>query len=295
MTGRSVDGHWVRFHRLALTAVAANNAEEKSRLISELEATLPATAQAQNASTPPVFAEIRQPGYPESLALVHPSKLPRRSLGTDAGKACLLHAVAHIEYNAINLALDAVSRFCFLPVDYYREWLRVAAEEADHHQRIVARLNQYGFGYGDFPAHNGLWDIACRTAHDLTSRLALVPCVFEARGLDVTPAMIERLRRAGDPESAEVLQFILSEEIGHVALGIRWYRWACEQRGLDPIPHFLALVDQYLPNKPQGPFNISDRLAAGFTERWIRELENRGAGDLSKKKMIARDRLTVNG
>ncbi len=214
------------------------------------------------------------PGYPDRLHLVDPREVPRRSLGTIGGRACFLHAIAHIEFNAINLALDAVYRFGGLPDEYYRDWLEVARDEARHHAMLEDRLEELGYCYGDFPAHNGLWDVACRTAHDLVGRMAMVPCVMEARGLDVTPGMICRLRDVGDDRSANLLECILEEEERHVAIGVSWYRWACGKRGLDPVPTFFSLLETYLPNRPLGPLNIDRRRAAGFDDAWLRQLES---------------------
>ncbi|MEJ2654165.1 MAG: ferritin-like domain-containing protein [Acidihalobacter sp.] len=152
--------------------------------------------------------------------------MPRRGLGTREGRAALVHAVAHIEFNAINLALDAVYRFRSLPRAYYDDWLRVADEEARHFMLLADRLTDFGMRYGDLPAHNGLWEMAVKTADDWLLRMALVPRVLEARGLDVTPGMIERLRQAGDMETVAALEVILREEVGHVAIGSRWFEEA---------------------------------------------------------------------
>ena len=217
--------------------------------------------------------EMPVPGYPDRLLLVDPREVPRRSLGTIDGRACFLHAIAHIEFNAINLALDAVYRFSGLPDDYYRDWLEVAQDEARHHAMLEDRLEELGYRYGDFPAHNGLWDVACRTAHDLVSRMAMVPCVMEARGLDVTPGMIRRFREVGDDRSAGFLETILEEEERHVAIGVFWYRWACGECSLDPVPTFFSLLETYLPHRPSGPLNIDRRRAAGFDDAWLRQLE----------------------
>ncbi|MDE0715351.1 MAG: ferritin-like domain-containing protein [Gammaproteobacteria bacterium] len=218
--------------------------------------------------------DLPLPGYPDRLRLVDPREVPRRSLGTIEGRACFLHAIAHIEFNAINLALDAVYRFGGLPDGYYRDWLEVARDEACHHAMLEDRLEELGYRYGDFPAHNGLWDVACRTAHDLVSRMAMVPCVMEARGLDVTPGMIRRFRDMGDDRSAGLLETILEEEERHVAIGVAWYRWACGERGLDPVPTFFSLLETYLPHRLSGPLNIDRRRAAGFDDAWLRHLES---------------------
>jgi uncharacterized ferritin-like protein (DUF455 family) len=212
------------------------------------------------------------PGRPERPRRVIPAKLPRRSPFTPEGRASLLHAVAHIEFNAINLACDAIWRFADLPHAYYLDWARVAAEEALHFSLLNEHLATLGHAYGDFDAHDGLWTMAERTAHDLLARLALVPRVLEARGLDATPPMQARLAQAGDHRAVEILDVILRDEVGHVAIGNRWYRHACAQAGVDPILHESQLATQYGVPRPQPPFNLSARRAAGFNEAEITAL-----------------------
>jgi uncharacterized ferritin-like protein (DUF455 family) len=203
------------------------------------------------------------PGRPQRPALVHPRDVPRRALGTIEGRAALLHAVAHIEFNAINLALDAALRFAGLPPDYYRDWISVAQDEARHFLLLRARLRGLGYDYGDFEAHNGLWEAAEKTAHDVLVRMALVPRVLEARGLDVTPGLIRRLRETGDADSVAALQVILDEEVRHVAIGTRWFRHLCAQRKLPPADTFGRLLAEY-NMRLRPPFNRPARLAAGF-------------------------------
>jgi len=207
---------------------------------------------------------IGVPGRPEHPDLVHPSRVVSRKLSSEAGRAALLHALAHIEFNAINLAWDAVYRFRSLPPAYYNDWVRVADEEAQHFRLLRERLRSLGHDYGDYPAHNGLWDMACRTGHDVLVRMALVPRVLEARGLDVTPAMIERLLRAGDADSARVLEIIFRDEIGHVEIGSRWFRYLCRQRELDPLQTFRKLLDEYMQGRLRRPLNYPARQLAGF-------------------------------
>jgi len=203
------------------------------------------------------------PGRPARPELRHPREVPTRGLGSLTGRAALAHAVAHIEFNAINLALDATWRFRGLPVDYYADWLSVARDEARHFGMLQAHLGTLGFAYGDFPAHNGLWEAAEKTAHDLTARMACVPRVLEARGLDVTPGIIRRLHAMGDTPFAEILEQILEEEVRHVAIGTRWFRWLCEAHALDPAAHFRTLVGVYgMGLRP--PVNRAARTAAGF-------------------------------
>ncbi|MDO9075546.1 MAG: ferritin-like domain-containing protein [Rubrivivax sp.] len=213
------------------------------------------------------------PGRTDRPLLVAPADVPRRSPFTPAGRAALLHAVAHIELNAINLALDAVWRFAGMPADYYRDWLRVAAEEALHFTLLNEHLATLGHAYGDFAAHDGLWTMAEHTAGDLTARMALVPRTLEARGLDATPPMQDRLRRAGDLRAVAILEIILRDEIGHVAVGNRWYRWLCERAGLDPVAHYAVLAQRHRAPRLRGPFNLAARSAAGFTADEIAALQ----------------------
>ena len=208
---------------------------------------------------------IRMPGRPSRPRLVPPRELPQRGFGTPEGRAGFIHAIAHIEFNAIDLAWDAVYRFRGLPDAYYADWVGVASDEARHFVLLRERLQQLGHDYGDFDAHNGLWQMAEQTAHDGLARMALVPRVLEARGLDVTPAMIVKLHALGDAEAAGILEIILREEVAHVAAGSRWFRWYCEQRGLEPDATFTALLAQYARGSLRGPFNDQARLAAGFS------------------------------
>jgi uncharacterized ferritin-like protein (DUF455 family) len=206
------------------------------------------------------------PGRPERPELVEPRKLGRRSMQSPQGRAVLLHALAHIEFNAINLALDAVWRFAGMPADFYADWLKVAAEEAYHFSLLVARLAEYDHVYGDFPAHDSLWDMCERTRGDVLERMALVPRTLEARGLDASPPIRARLQQAGDQASAAILDVILRDEIGHVLIGNRWFRYLCDQGGLDPHATYTRLADQYHAPKLRGPFNFEARRDAGFDE-----------------------------
>lgn len=205
------------------------------------------------------------PGRPALPLLLPPSAVPRRGTGSAAGRASLLHAVAHIEFNAINLALDAVWRFPCMPTDFYSDWLCVAAEEATHFLLLVERLAAYGLRYGDKPAHDGLWEAAYKTRDDALARMALVPRTLEARGLDVTPAMRDKLAEAGDQASAAVLDLILREEVGHVAVGDRWYRFLCKQQKRDALTTHADLARIYQVGLPHPPFNCDARVRAGFT------------------------------
>ncbi|HEX4327276.1 MAG TPA: ferritin-like domain-containing protein [Burkholderiales bacterium] len=217
----------------------------------------------------------QEPGRPARPALVHAARVPSRGLGSAHGRAALIHAIAHIEFNAINLALDAVCRFPGLPEEYYRDWISVAAEEALHHSLLVAHLQGLGHAYGDFDAHNGLWEMAEKTRDDVVGRMGLVPRILEARGLDVTPAIQAKLLRHGESRAAEILDIILRDEVGHVAIGNRWYGWLCAQHGLDPVAEFTALSRRYNAPKVRPPFNREGRLRGGFTaaelDAWERE------------------------
>lgn len=208
---------------------------------------------------------IAVPGRPPRPQLVAPQLLHTRKVGSRAGHAALLHAIAHIEFNAINLALDCVHRFRSMPPDFHADWLRVAAEEAYHFGLVCDRLAALGHAYGDFPAHDGLWDMACKTAGDVLTRMALVPRVLEARGLDATPPIMAKLTAIGDRESVGVLEIILRDEIGHVAIGDRWFRAQCAERGLAPEATYLALIDQFDAPRPLPPLHREARLAAGFS------------------------------
>lgn len=206
------------------------------------------------------------PGRPRRPRLVDPARVPKRSVASAEGRAALLHAIAHIEFNAINLGLDACWRFAGMPADFYRDWLRVAAEEALHFSLLAGHLRALGHDYGDFDAHDGLWAMAEKTACDVVARMALVPRTLEARGLDATPAIQAKLARAGDARAVEILDVILRDEVGHVAIGNRWYRWLCERDGLDPLAHYDALARRHAAPRPRPPFNTAARRAAGFSD-----------------------------
>lgn len=227
------------------------------------------------------------PGRPERPELVEPRLLQRRSMSTPQGRVVLLHALAHIEFNAINLALDAVWRFAGMLDAFYADWLTVAAEEAYHFSLLSARLADYGHAYGDFPAHNGLWEMCERTRDDVLARMALVPRVLEARGLDAAPPIRARLKQAGDDESAAILDIILRDEVGHVRIGNRWFRHLCDARELDPHAAWLALAQQYDAPKMRGPFNFEARREAGFDET---ELDTLTEQDAAERRPASNDK-----
>lgn len=230
----------------------------------------------------PAPEPIRMPGRPARPRLVHPRELPRRGFGTREGLAAFIHAVAHIEFNAIDLAWDAVYRFRGMPDAFYADWVSVANDEARHFAMLRERLRQLGCDYGDFDAHNGLWEMAEKTAHDGLARMALVPRVLEARGLDVTPGMIAKLRSLGDAATVGILEIILREEVAHVAAGSRWYRWYCDRAGIEPRSRFRELLREHAGGVLHGPFNIDARLAAGFDEDELRSLQDE-SGALATK------------
>ena len=214
------------------------------------------------------------PGRPARPRLVPPKEVPMRSPFTPEGRAAMLHSIAHIEFNAINLALDAVWRFSGMPQEFYRDWMRVASEEALHFTLLREHLLTLGADYGDFDAHDGLWAMTQRTAHDITARMALVPRTLEARGLDAAPPLQAKLARAGDTRAVEILDIILRDEVGHVAIGNHWYRWLCQRDGADPVRLYGELATRYGAPRLRPPFNLAARKAAGFTEEelaWLQQ------------------------
>ncbi|MEO7392380.1 MAG: ferritin-like domain-containing protein [Ramlibacter sp.] len=213
------------------------------------------------------------PGRPARPQLVPHTQLKQRSMNTAEGRATLIHALAHIELNAIDLALDLVWRFAGMPDDFYRQWISVAKEEARHFTLLRNHLVSLGFDYGDFPAHGALWEMAEKTKGDLLARLALVPRTLEARGLDASPPIKAKLVSAGDHRAGEILDIILRDEIGHVAVGNRWYRYVCEQRSVDPVAIYAQLAARYGAPRLRGPFNLDARRAAGFEEDELRALQ----------------------
>jgi len=215
------------------------------------------------------------PGRPDKPELVNPKQVPRRNFTTLKGKLSLVHAIAHIEFNAINLALDALYRFQCMPEQYYSDWCRVAVEEAEHFSLLNHYLSMNGMQYGDLDAHNGLWEMACKTDFDVMVRMALVPRVLEARGLDVTPGMIKKLKNQPDDGLIAILQKIFNEEIGHVKIGSHWFNMLCEQRNLIPNETFSHLLDTYMSGSSFGPFELEAREQAGFSKQEIQDLMSR--------------------
>jgi uncharacterized ferritin-like protein (DUF455 family) len=194
--------------------------------------------------------------------------MPKRSAFNSTGLAAMVHAVCHIEFNAINLALDALWRYAQMPTAYYEDWLRVAYEESTHFELLREHLTLLGYAYGDFQAHDGLWDMCTQTAQSVTARMALVPRTLEARGLDATPIIQKKLLAAGTEEclrAVKILDIILRDEVGHVAIGNHWFNWLCREQGLDPVEHYKVLALEHKAPKLKPPFNLEARQKAGFT------------------------------
>ena len=205
------------------------------------------------------------PGRPTKPELVPPLEVPKRAMNTDQGRASLLHSLAHIEFNAMNLALDAIWRFQGMPKSYYEDWLKVAKEEAFHFSLLDGYLKQLGYAYGDFLAHNSLWEMVERTADAVIARMALVPRTMEARGLDAVPMIRERFKQVKDVRAVEILEIILQDEIGHVLIGNKWFNFLCDQDRLFPISTYKELARKYCAPVLRGPFNLEGRKQAGFT------------------------------
>ncbi len=251
----------------AMEALACVDGVEKAKLVFSIDVNWPVGQALELAPS------VGRPAKPE---LIHPARVPTRKVTQPEGRGMLLHALAHIEFNAINLALDAIARFSGMPAAFYLDWLKVAKEEARHHQLLCGRLKDYGLEYGDYPAHDGLWQMAQRTQNSLLARLALVPRLLEARGLDVSPAIRDKLRAAGDHDSADVLQVILDDEIGHVAIGNRWFNEVCNNEGIEPIAAFERCLKEYSAPTPRSPFNFEARTQAGFSDEelaWLLQIE----------------------
>lgn len=255
----------------ALAAFVTTHPVEKAAQVSEIWqnlATLPLAPKTD-------FVAPAQPGRPAKPVLVQAQEVPRRSPFTPPGLAALLHAIAHIEFNAINLALDAVWRFANLPEQFYRDWIQVAAEEANHFMLLRTHLVGTGYDYGDFPAHDGLWTMCESTRHDVVARMALVPRTLEARGLDATPVIQKKLAKVGTPDARDassILDVILREEVGHVAIGNHWFHWLCQRDGLEANTFYAQAAFNHGAPKLKPPFNLEARRRAGFTEEELQSL-----------------------
>lgn len=254
--------------RLALNLLLTSNPDEKADLTRRVDLSLAVGADE-------VIAERGTiPGRPIKPTLVPPTELTKRSMRTIEGRAALIHSLAHIELNAIDLALDICWRFRDLPDSFYVQWMGVAREEASHFELLRDHLLTLGHRYGDFPAHNSLWDMAERTKDDILARIALVPRTMEARGLDASPPLRAKLISVGDHAAGGILDIILRDEIGHVAIGNHWYNWLCRQRDLDPVVTYSALAERYRAPRLRGPFNVDARRAAGFSQEELDALSN---------------------
>lgn len=212
-----------------------------------------------------------RPARPAKPELLPPRDMPRRSTGPK-GLIALVHALAHIELNAVDLAWDIIVRFASddLPRAFYDDWVGVADEEAEHYAALAARLIELGAAYGDLPAHDGLWGVAIRTADDLAARLALIPMTLEARGLDTTPETTKKLRQSGDEATSAILDVIYTDEIKHLGVGVRWFEFSCAARGTDPHTAYGDIVNARFPGGLRAPFNMPAREQAGMGEEYLR-------------------------
>jgi uncharacterized ferritin-like protein (DUF455 family) len=259
----------------ALKWLCETNATHKADAVQALGKDVLAKVKAELLHSEPVYSvdtkrtfvlTLTLPGIPSKPELVSPRTLEKRSMKTLEGRVALVHALAHIEFNAINLALDAIWRFNEMPETYYLDWLKVAAEEAYHFTLLNNHLISFGYQYGDFSGHNSLWEMVDKTKGCVLARMALVPRTMEARGLDANPQLRNKLAQAGDLDAAAILDIILRDEIGHVAIGNYWFNWLCMRDTLEPLATFERLRLQYEAPKLRGPFNLEARRQAGFTE-----------------------------
>jgi uncharacterized ferritin-like protein (DUF455 family) len=261
----------------AIAAITSSDVDDKSRITQETARRwLARTLSLRSPLDPP---PPERPGRPERPELLAPRMVKKRSLNSTAGRVALLHAIAHIELNAIDLALDIVARFAGEPVprSFFDGWMQVAFEEAKHFQLIRDRLRKLGSDYGDLPAHDGLWQAAHDTRNDLAARLAVVPLILEARGLDVTPSMQQKMRLTGDMESADILEIIYTDEKKHVAVGAKWFRFLCHRQGKNPEDTFRQLVRVNFRGQMKAPFNDIARAEAGLTPSFYRNITSANA------------------
>jgi len=260
-----------------LSALAALRLSDPEAKVAATRAAA-ALAATDSIAIEPLRAEgddLGVPGRPEKPQRVAATAVQKRSPFTTEGRAALVHSICHIEFNAINLALDAAWRYDGMPEAYYRDWLRVADEEAQHFTLLHAHLQDMGWRYGDFPGHDGLWNMCEKTRDDVLARMALVPRTLEARGLDATPLIQAKLKRVNTPDAlraVEILDIILRDEVGHVAIGNHWYRWLCEREGRDPESTYPELVARYEAPRLRPPFNLEARGRAGFSAEELRAL-----------------------
>ena len=259
---------YVSLREEARNVLLCDNAEKKAKYALDVYAHYKKVRQKKSKVENEIWPE--RPGRPKTPELLHPRDMPKRRSSGHAGRIGLLHALAHIELNAIDLAFDLIGRFINTPMpeDFYADWLRVGAEEAKHFMLLQRRLKSLGSTYGALPAHDGLWEAAQKSAHNLAARLAIVPMVLEARGLDVTPQMIEKLTKNGDKESADILVIIYEDEKTHVAIGSKWFSYLCRKQNKDPKTQYQNFVQTYFKGEIKPPFNKPARDEAGLPERF---------------------------
>ncbi len=217
--------------------------------------------------------QLMLPGRLNRPLLVSPNKLPKRGFGSVTQRAALIHALAHIELTAVNLAWDCIYRYRGMPHEYYQEWVEAAADETRHFHALRSRLRAMGFDYGDFAAHDRLWNSAVQTAGDLVDRMGIVHRVYEARALDVVPKILDKFKAIGDAKTAAVLTIVANDEVRHVGAGTRWFRYRCQQMGVEPDTLFFDLLKKYMSRYPKGPFNRAERSRAGFSDNELSLLE----------------------
>jgi uncharacterized ferritin-like protein (DUF455 family) len=252
--------------QLAGHCLLETDPQKKCQLIQEIIQFQITANYTLDVSTELALDDSGVPGRPLKPTLVKPLDVKRRAMHTTEGRATAIHALAHIEFNAINLALDAVWRFSEMPKEFYLDWLRVASEEAKHFQLLEQHLQTIEYSYGDFPAHDSLWEMVEKTKHSILARMALVPRTMEARGLDAVPAIRARFLQVKDQEMVNILDIILHDEVGHVEIGNKWFNYLCQEKQLDPITTYAELAHQYKAPPLRGPFNLEARKRAGFTE-----------------------------
>lgn len=255
----------IELRQAALTCLAETNAVMKANNVRQLASQWLAGDIILDVNQS-IVAQLPVPGRPDKPQLIAPRLLKHRAMNTLEGRVALIHALAHIEFNAINLALDVIWRFAEMPAQFYADWLKVADEEAYHFSLLNAHLQTLRFHYGYFDAHNSLWEMAEITKDSVLARIALVPRTMEARGLDASPQLRAKLAQVGDIAATEILDIILRDEIGHVAIGNYWFNWLCGQRDLEPVSTYRQLAEQYSAPKLRPPFNMDARRQAGFTE-----------------------------
>lgn len=259
-------------YEAAYECIMCNNIDNKLEITLKYEELWQSDNLVLHATSAPI--KITNPGRPIKPELVSPDKLPKRGIGTQQGRIILMHAIAHIEFNAINLAWDAIYRFRHLPIEYYSDWIHVAKEEVQHFSMIRDYLEQHGSFYGAYAAHDGLWRMAIQTMDDPLIRMAIIPRVFEARGLDVTPDMIKGLINHGAAEAAEILQRIYNDEIGHVHIGSDWFEYLCKQRKVISDVKFQEILNEYQPAFIKNKLNKKARRQAGFSNSELTMIEN---------------------